>query len=257
LFLRQFNCASVGERKNFDRVRFVCDTMIYWTTKRIFSKLHHHNVLNYQTIFSIRTFAWRDWVKPRETWLRILAIPAEIVMGQLSNRRQTRYRLSWLVDWYYCHRRRCHYYYYHRHHHHLSFMQGIYTYIPETNHVPREHIVAAILSLLFMVLIFPVPALALLYFYISTFRCMFIIIIIIIICCYLSTELPLSAHMKKLMRRTEFFASNLSWHYTLSLQLTFYMPMHSCEATSRCAQRFVIYGYINMDIHSWTFNRAP
>ena len=27
----------------------------------------------------------------------------------------------------------------------ISFMQGIYTYIPETNHVPREHCVAAIL----------------------------------------------------------------------------------------------------------------
>jgi cell division protein FtsL len=27
----------------------------------------------------------------------------------------------------------------------ISFMQGIYTYIPETNHVPREHRVAAIL----------------------------------------------------------------------------------------------------------------
>jgi hypothetical protein len=51
-----------------------------------------------------------------------------------------------------------------------SFMQRIYTYIPETNRVPREHIVAAILSLLFMVPISPVPALALLYFYVSTFR---------------------------------------------------------------------------------------
>jgi hypothetical protein len=30
-------------------------------------------------------------------------------------------------------------------------MQGIYTYIPETNHVPSEYTVAAILSLLFMV----------------------------------------------------------------------------------------------------------
>jgi hypothetical protein len=29
-------------------------------------------------------------------------------------------------------------------------MQGIYTYIPETNHVPKEYNVAAILSLLFM-----------------------------------------------------------------------------------------------------------
>ena len=27
----------------------------------------------------------------------------------------------------------------------ISFMQGIYNYIPETNHVPREHCVAAIL----------------------------------------------------------------------------------------------------------------
>jgi len=49
-------------------------------------------------------------------------------------------------------------------------MQGIYTYIPETNYVPREYSVAAILLLLFMVLISLVPALNLLYFYISTFR---------------------------------------------------------------------------------------
>jgi len=27
----------------------------------------------------------------------------------------------------------------------ISFMQGIYTYIPETNHVPWEHCVATIL----------------------------------------------------------------------------------------------------------------
>jgi len=27
----------------------------------------------------------------------------------------------------------------------ISFMQGIYTYIPETNYVPREYSVAAIL----------------------------------------------------------------------------------------------------------------
>jgi hypothetical protein len=51
-------------------------------------------------------------------------------------------------------------------------MQGIYIYIPETNHVPREYIVPAIMSLLFMVPISPVPALVVLYF---------IIIIIIII----------------------------------------------------------------------------
>jgi uncharacterized membrane protein len=51
-------------------------------------------------------------------------------------------------------------------------MQGIYTYIPETNHVPKQYNVAAILSLLFMVPISLAPAFALIYFYISTFRSM-------------------------------------------------------------------------------------
>jgi len=68
-------------------------------------------------------------------------------------------------------------------------MQGIYTYIPETNYVRREYRVAAILLLLFMVLISLVSVLNLLYFYISTFRSMcavpnmavFCIIIIIIV----------------------------------------------------------------------------
>jgi len=47
----------------------------------------------------------------------------------------------------------------------IPFMRGIYTYIPETNHVPREHGVAAILVLLFIVLISLVPALTPLYLY--------------------------------------------------------------------------------------------
>ena len=51
-------------------------------------------------------------------------------------------------------------------------MQGIYTHIPETNYVPREYGVAAILLFLFMVLISLVSVLNVLYF---------IIIIIIII----------------------------------------------------------------------------
>ena len=51
-------------------------------------------------------------------------------------------------------------------------MQGTYTYIPEINHVPREYSVLPILSLLFMVPISLVTALALLYFYVSTFRSM-------------------------------------------------------------------------------------
>ena len=49
-------------------------------------------------------------------------------------------------------------------------MQGTHTHIPETNHVPRGYMVAAILSLLCMVPLFLVPALALLFFYVSTFR---------------------------------------------------------------------------------------
>ena len=51
-------------------------------------------------------------------------------------------------------------------------MQGNYTHIPETNYVHREYVVAAILLLLFMVLISLVSVLNLLYFYISTFRSM-------------------------------------------------------------------------------------
>jgi uncharacterized membrane protein len=43
----------------------------------------------------------------------------------------------------------------------ISFMQGIYTYIPETNHVPKQYNVTAILSLLFMVPISLVPVLTL------------------------------------------------------------------------------------------------
>ena len=44
----------------------------------------------------------------------------------------------------------------------ISFMQDIYTYIPETNCVPREHSVAAILLLLIIVFITLVPVLNLL-----------------------------------------------------------------------------------------------
>ena len=51
-------------------------------------------------------------------------------------------------------------------------MQGIYTHIPETNYVPREYGVAAILLFLFMVLISLLSVLNLLYFYISTFGSM-------------------------------------------------------------------------------------
>jgi len=58
----------------------------------------------------------------------------------------------------------------------ISFTQGIYTYIPETNYVPREYSVAGILLLLFMVFISLVSVLNLLYFYISTLWMIIIII---------------------------------------------------------------------------------
>jgi len=51
----------------------------------------------------------------------------------------------------------------------IYFMQGIFTYIPETNYVPGEYSVAATLLLLFVVLISLVPVSNLLYFYVSTF----------------------------------------------------------------------------------------
>ena len=85
-------------------------------------------------------------------------------------------------------------------------MQGIYTHIPEANYVPREYSVAAILLLLFTVLISLVSVLNLLYFYISTFRsvcavpnmavfCIIIIIIIIINCNWVVTRWQWLFHM--------------------------------------------------------------
>jgi hypothetical protein len=62
------------------------------------------------------------------------------------------------------------YYHHHHHHHHCYLLHaGYFTYIPETNHVPREYSIADVLFLLLMVPISLVPALTLLYFYISTF----------------------------------------------------------------------------------------
>jgi hypothetical protein len=45
-------------------------------------------------------------------------------------------------------------------------MQGIYNYIPETNHISRVYSVAAILRLLFMVHVMLLPMLNVFYFYI-------------------------------------------------------------------------------------------
>ena len=65
-------------------------------------------------------------------------------------------------------------------------MQGIYTYIPETNCVPREYSVAAILLLLFMVLISSVSVLNLLHFYVSTFRSMCAVPNVAVFCSFLT-----------------------------------------------------------------------
>ena len=69
-------------------------------------------------------------------------------------------------------------------------MQGIYTYIPEINYVPREYSVVAILLLLFMVLTSLVSGLNLLYFYISTFRSMCAVPNMAVFCSYLTAWFP-------------------------------------------------------------------
>ena len=69
-------------------------------------------------------------------------------------------------------------------------MQGIYTYIPETNYVPREYNVAAILLLIFMVLISLVSVLNLLCFYISTFRSMCAVPNMAVFCSSLTSCFP-------------------------------------------------------------------
>jgi hypothetical protein len=69
-------------------------------------------------------------------------------------------------------------------------MQGICTYIPETNNVPREYTVAAILLLLFMVPISLVSALALLCFYVSTFRSMCAVPNMAVFCSFLTLWFP-------------------------------------------------------------------
>ena len=72
----------------------------------------------------------------------------------------------------------------------ITFIQGIYTYIPETNYVPSECSVATILLLLFMVLTSSVSVLNLLYFYISTFRSMCAVPNIAVFCSSLTPCFP-------------------------------------------------------------------
>ena len=69
-------------------------------------------------------------------------------------------------------------------------MQGICTYIPETNYVRSGYSVAAILLLLFMVFISLVSVLNLLYFYISAFRSMCALPNMAIFCSFLTSCFP-------------------------------------------------------------------
>ena len=69
-------------------------------------------------------------------------------------------------------------------------MQGSHTHIPQTNHVPRGYIVAAVLSLLFMVPLCLVLALALLFFYVSTFRSMCAVPNMAVFCSSLTSWFP-------------------------------------------------------------------
>ena len=69
-------------------------------------------------------------------------------------------------------------------------MHGTYTHIPETNYVPREHGVAAILLFLFMVLISLLAVLNPLYFYISTFRNMCAVPNMAVFCSSLTSCFP-------------------------------------------------------------------
>ena len=73
----------------------------------------------------------------------------------------------------------------------VSFIQGSHTHIPETNHVPRGYVVTAILYLLFMVPLCLVPALVLLFFYVSTFRSMCAVPNMAVFCSYLMSLLLL------------------------------------------------------------------
>jgi hypothetical protein len=71
-------------------------------------------------------------------------------------------------------------------------MQGFYKHIPETNHVPREYIVTAILSLLFMMPISPVPIIIIIIIY-YYFLIIIIISVIVKMCLPLNTVIVIKA----------------------------------------------------------------
>jgi hypothetical protein len=64
----------------------------------------------------------------------------------------------------------------------LIFMQGIYNYIAETNHVSRVYNFAGILCLQCMVHVKLFPMLKVFWFYISTFRSMCLLLLLLLAC---------------------------------------------------------------------------
>ena len=98
-------------------------------------------------------------------------------------------------------------------------MHGSHTHIPETNHVPRGHIVAAILSLLFMVPLCLVPVLVLLFFYVSTFRSMCAVPNMAVFFSSLTSWFPGMS--------LTYFLNDLKWSQSLQLLLVSPLFLHS------------------------------
>jgi hypothetical protein len=64
----------------------------------------------------------------------------------------------------------------------ISFMQGIYSYITETNHVPRVYKAAAVLWSLLMLLFMLFPLINVLCFYINNYFPKYVLVHSIAVC---------------------------------------------------------------------------
>jgi hypothetical protein len=98
-------------------------------------------------------------------------------------------------------------------------MQGIYTYIPETSHVPKEYNVAVTLSLLFMVPISLAAALTLMYFYISTFRSMCAVPNMAVFCISLTSWFP-GMVLTYFLNDSEKGSSRSNYHPSFDIQFS-------------------------------------
>jgi hypothetical protein len=98
----------------------------------------------------------------------------------------------------------------------MSFIQGIHTFIPETNHVSRVYSVAAILCLLFMVH----TTLS------SILNCFIIIIIIISFMQGIHTYVPETNHASRVCDVAATLRILLMVHVTLSSILNSFVLLH-------------------------------